>query len=94
MRFGALCRSKRLELRIEVRDVAIRTNLPITSIISIEAGKKQPNIGTAVRLIQALKITPEDMDALYGGLWPKKEESNAQGDDHEQKIPWYQRDNS
>lgn len=101
MKFGSLCRKLRMQFGLSVQAVSAMTGISVVMILKIEAGKKQPVIGNVVGLIRALKITPEQLDELYGGLWPRQEHesgtersSTETSEDQRQKIPWYQRENA
>lgn len=93
MRFGSLCRARRNELGLGMKQVAADTGLSMESLSKIENGKQQPRIGTVVSLIRALRITPKHLDDLYGGIWPVEGQSETSISDSK-KIPWYRSDNA
>lgn len=93
MRFGSLCKSRRVQLGLGLKQVAADTGLSLESMSKIENGKQQPRIGTVVSLIRVLKITPKHLDDLYGGLWPTGENNETSVSDAK-KVPWYLSDNA
>lgn len=94
MKFGSLCRKKRIGMNLSVHAISERAKLDVLAITKIENGKRQPNIGQVVGLIRALKITPDELDELYGGLWPRQEQERETSEDKRQTIPWYRREDS
>jgi transcriptional regulator with XRE-family HTH domain len=72
---GGTIRRRRVRLGISQEDLAGRTSLHRTEVGMIERGRRQPRLGTIIKLAGALEVMPE---SLFAGIdWKVAEKSFA-----------------
>jgi transcriptional regulator with XRE-family HTH domain len=69
-RFALNLRAVRTERKISQEELGNRTDLHRTEISLLERGRREPRLGTIVKLASALEATPEELCA--GVRWDVK----------------------
>jgi transcriptional regulator with XRE-family HTH domain len=58
---GSNLKAARTRLRLTQEEVAIRSGVHATEVSRIEAGKRDPQVSTLIRLAEAVEVAPAEL---------------------------------